>query len=165
MRATKTDMLKPKKNKAPGIGARFADPFAGIAHLREAVRRAPLPPVLFLSGNDEWFVGEGPRRIAASFRESFAEGEVTSYEGPSAARDAVSDASRVALFSTNQLVLLDASDLLRGKRLTAEEVEALLDEPTNDLDGSRGTTRTMRPTGGSVSVRRPRSRTGSGIGS
>ncbi len=109
--------------------ARFADPFAAIARLVEAVRRTPLPPVLFLSGDDEWFVREGARRIAAAFMAAFAEGEVATYDGTrDAAPNAVADVATVALFSTNRLVVLEATDLLHGKKLAAEDVDSLLDE-------------------------------------
>jgi DNA polymerase III delta subunit len=109
--------------------SRFSDPFAAAARLIDAAGKAPLPPVVFLSGDDEWFVREGARRISAAFMAAFPEGEVTTYDGPrGAAAEAVSDVSTVALFSTNRLVVLEASDLLRGKKLSAEDVDSLLDD-------------------------------------
>ena len=109
--------------------SRFADPFAPAARLVEAMAKSPLPPVLFVSGDDEWLVREGARRISAAFMAAFPEGEVTTYDGPRGAADeAVSDVATVALFSTNRLVVLEATDLLRGKKLAAEEVDSLLDD-------------------------------------
>jgi len=43
---------------------RKADPFAPLAPLLAVVRRSPLPPVLFVSGDDDWIVGEAVRRHA-----------------------------------------------------------------------------------------------------
>ena len=51
--------------------------------------------------------------------------------------EAVADAATVALFSTNRLVVLEATELFRGKGLTAEDLDALLDEAAE----ARGTTR------------------------
>ena len=106
-----------------------SDPFAPIAPLLEAVRRTPLPPVLFVSGDDDWIVAEAVRRLGAAFGETFAEGEVASYDGTSeGVKDAVADAATVALFATNRLVLLDGTEILRTRKLTADELDALLDE-------------------------------------
>jgi len=119
------------------VSRRHADPFAPLGRLAEGLKRSPLPPVLFLSGDDEWFVRDGVRRLVASFQAAFPEGEVASYEGAAAVRDAIADTATVALFATNRLVVLEASDLLRGKRLTAEEVDGLLDEAKEAGDDSR----------------------------
>ena len=65
---------------------------------------------------------------SAAFREAFREGEVTAYEGTGGGvQEAVADAATIALFATNRLVVLEATDLFRGKGLTAEELDALLD--------------------------------------
>jgi DNA polymerase III delta subunit len=85
--------------------------------------------VIFISGDDDWFVAEAARRVAAAFRKAFAEGEVTEYEGTTeSVREAVADAATIALFSTNRLVVLEASELFRVRKLTAEEIDGLLDE-------------------------------------
>jgi DNA polymerase III delta subunit len=108
---------------------RHLDPFSAIVRLSEAIRQAPLPPILFLSGDDEWFVGEGARRLEAAFREGFPEGEVATYDGVAdATREAIDDVQTVGLFSTNRLVVLEATALFHGKKLTADDVDALLDE-------------------------------------
>ncbi|HTS02056.1 MAG TPA: hypothetical protein VMN04_05985, partial [Thermoanaerobaculia bacterium] len=121
------------------------EPFAEIAPLLSAARTAPLPPLLFVSGDDEWIVAEAVRRIGAAFREAFREGEVTSYEAAGGgAAEAVADASTIALFATNRLVTLEASDLLRGKGVTAEELDALLDEADEAREDARATTRLAR---------------------
>jgi len=125
--------------------ARFADPFAAITRLVDAIRKAPLPPVLFLSGDDEWFVREGSRRVAAAFTAAFAEGEVTIYDGTrDAASEAVADVATVALFSTNRLVVLEATDLLHGKKLSAEDVDSLLDEAAEAGGDKRALARLAR---------------------
>ena len=126
------------------MSRRHADPFAPLGRLAEGLARSPLPPILFLSGDDEWFVREGVRRLAAAFQAAQPEGEVASYEGPAAVRDAVADTATVALFATNRLVILEATDLLRGKRLTAEEVDALLDEAHEAGDEARALQRLAR---------------------
>jgi len=111
------------------------DPFAALKPLLSALARAPLPPVLLVTGDDEWVVGEAARRAVAAFREAFAESEVSTYAAPGAkVKDAVDDAATVALFSTNRLVVLEATELLRAGKVTAEEVDALLDE----ADEARG---------------------------
>ena len=106
-----------------------SDPFAPLAPLLAAIRRSPLPPVLFVAGDDDWIVGEAVRRLAAAFSAAFPEGEVAEHEGTSdGVKEAVADAATVALFSTNRLVLLDATDVLRARKLTADEFDALLEE-------------------------------------
>jgi hypothetical protein len=108
---------------------RGRDPFSPLAPLLAAVRRSPLPPVLFVSGDDDWIVSEAVRRLTAAFREAFVEGEVTSYDGTAGGvNEAVADAATVALFATNRLVVLDATEILRTRNLTAEELEAVLSD-------------------------------------
>ena len=105
------------------------DPFGPLAPLLAAAAGAPLSPVLTILGDDEWFVAEASQRVAKAFREAFPEGEVSEYEGTgNGVREAVADAATIALFSTNRLVALDVTDLLRTKKLTADEVDSLLDE-------------------------------------
>ncbi len=124
---------------------RRPDPFSEIAPLVSAVGAAPLPPVLYVEGDDDWIVAEAVRRVAAAFREAFREGEVSAYEAPGGgAAEAVADAATVALFSTNRLVTLDATDLLRGRGLTAEELDALLDEAADAKEDARATLRLAR---------------------
>src|SRR5512143_569900 len=121
------------------------DPFAPLASLLSSARTAPLHPLLFLTGDDEWIVAEGVRRVAAAFREAFAEGEVTAYEATGeGVKEAVADAATIALFSTNRLVVLEATELFRGKGLTAEELDALLDEAEEAGDDARLLTRLAR---------------------
>ncbi|HQQ79736.1 MAG TPA: hypothetical protein PLB01_20525, partial [Thermoanaerobaculia bacterium] len=121
------------------------EPFAEIGPLLSAARTAPLPPLFFVTGDDDWIVAEAVRRIAAAFREAFREGEVTSYEAPGGGvAEAVADAATVALFSTNRLVTLEATDLLRGKGLTADELDALLDEAAEAGEDARAFTRLAR---------------------
>ncbi|HQR68418.1 MAG TPA: hypothetical protein PLB02_13595, partial [Thermoanaerobaculia bacterium] len=106
-----------------------SDPFAPVAPLLEVVRRSPLPPVLFVSGDDDWIVGEAVRRLAAAFGAAFPEGELAEHEGsPDGMKEAVADAATVPLFSTNLLVVLDATEVLLTRKLTADELDALLDE-------------------------------------
>jgi DNA polymerase III delta subunit len=106
-----------------------ADPFSPLAPLLAALRQAPLPAVFFVSGDDDWIVAEAVRRLTAAFRGAFPESEVTRHEGTTeGVREAVADAATVALFSANRLVVLDATELLRTKKVTAEEIDALLDE-------------------------------------
>jgi DNA polymerase III delta subunit len=94
-----------------------------------------MPPVLLVTGDDEWVVGDAVKRCTAAFRETFRESEVSTYAAPGAkVKEAVDDAATVALFSTNRLVVLDATELLKGGKVTAEEVDALLDE----ADEARG---------------------------
>ena len=59
-------------------------------------------------------------------------------------KEAVADAATVALFSTNRLVVLEATELFRGKGLTAEELDALLDEAEEARDDPRVLTRLAR---------------------
>jgi DNA polymerase III delta subunit len=121
------------------------DPFAPLAPLLASVRTTPLHPVLFLSGDDDWIVAEGARRVTAAFCEAFREGEVSTYEATGeGVKEAVADAATVALFSTNRLVVLEATELFRGKGLTAEEVDALLDEAEEAQDDARVLTRLAR---------------------
>jgi DNA polymerase III delta subunit len=124
------------------------DPFAPLAPLLASARTTPLHPILFLSGDDEWIVAEGARRVTAAFQEAFREGEVSTYEATGeGVKEAVADAATVALFSTNRLVVLEATELFRGKGLTAEEVDALLDEAseaTGARDDPRALTRLSR---------------------
>ena len=61
------------------------EPFAEIAPLLSAAGTAPLPPLFFVTGDDDWIVAEAVRRIAAAFREGFREGEVTSTKPPAEA--------------------------------------------------------------------------------
>ncbi len=121
------------------------DPFAPLAPLLASARTSPLHPVLFLSGDDDWIVAEGARRVTAAFREAFREGEVSTYEATGeGVKEAVADAATVALFATNRLVVLEATELFRGKGLTAEEVDALLDEAEEAQDDARVLTRLAR---------------------
>ena len=121
------------------------DPFAALAPLLASARTAPLHPVLFLSGDDEWIVAEGARRVTAAFQAAFPEGEVSTYEATGeGVKEAVADAVTVALFSTNRLVVLEATDLFRGRGLTAEEVDALLDEAGEARDDARVRARLAR---------------------
>jgi DNA polymerase III delta subunit len=114
------------------------DPFAPLASLLASARTAPLHPLLFLTGDDDWIVAEGARRVAAAFREAFPEGEVTTYEATGeGVKEAVADAATIALFATNRLVVLEATELFRGKGLTAEELDALLDEAEEAGDDAR----------------------------
>lgn len=115
-----------------------SDPFAPLAPLLASARTAPLHPVLFLTGDDDWIVAEGARRVGAAFREAFREGEVTVYEATGeGVKEAVADAATIALFATNRLVVLEATELFRGKGLTAEELDALLDEAEEAGDDPR----------------------------
>ncbi len=121
------------------------EPFAEIAPLLQAARTAPLPPLFLVTGDDDWIVAEAVRRISAAFREGFVEGEVSSYEAAGGGvAEAVADAATVALFATNRLVTLEASDLLRGKGLSAEELDALLDEAAEAGEDSRALVRLAR---------------------
>ncbi|HEX2798609.1 MAG TPA: hypothetical protein VHQ44_02955, partial [Thermoanaerobaculia bacterium] len=115
-----------------------SDPFAPLAPLLASARTAPLHPLLFLTGDDDWIVAEGARRVAAAFREAFREGEVTAYEATGeGVKEAVADAATIALFATNRLVILEATELFRGRGLTAEELDALLDEAEEAGDDAR----------------------------
>jgi DNA polymerase III delta subunit len=108
---------------------RLQDPFRNLVTLLEAATRAPLPPVLLIQGDDEWFVKEGARRAGMAFRKAFVEGEVCEYEGTaSGVREAVNDVSTIALFSTNRLVIIEGTEIFRGKKVSGEEVEELLDQ-------------------------------------
>lgn len=110
-------------------GHRLQDPFRNLVTLLEAAIRAPLPPVLFIQGDDEWFVKEAVRRTGLAFRKAFVEGEVTEYEGTAAGmREAVNDVSTIALFSTNRLVIVDGTEIFRGKKVSGDEIEELLDQ-------------------------------------
>jgi DNA polymerase III delta subunit len=121
------------------------EPFAEIAPLLSAARTAPLPPLFLVTGDDDWIVAEAVRRIAAAFREGFVEGEVTSYEAAGGGvAEAVADAATVVLFATNRLVTLEASDLLRGKGLSADELDALLDEAAEAGEDARALVRLSR---------------------
>jgi len=105
------------------------DPFAPLAPVLAALRQAPLPSVLFVSGDDEWIVGEAVRRGVVAFRDAFREGEVASYDGAGeSVKEAVADVATIALFATNRLATLDVTDVLRTKKLSADELEALLEE-------------------------------------
>ncbi len=85
------------------------------------------------------------RRIAAAFREGFREGEVTSYEAAGGGvAEAVADAATIALFATNRLVTLEATDLFRGRGLSAEDLDALLDEAAESGEDARAMTRLAR---------------------
>ncbi len=108
------------------------DPFGPLAPLLSAVASAPLPPVLTVLGDDEWFVGEAARRLSKAFLAAFPDGEVSEYDGTgNGVREAVSDAATIALFATNRLVSLDVTDLLRTRKLTADEIDSLLDEASD----------------------------------
>ncbi len=121
------------------------EPFAEIEPLVAAVRTAPLPPLLFVTGDDDWIVGEAVRRIAAAFRDGFREGEVTSYDAVGGGTaEAVADAATIALFATNRLVTLEATDVFRGRGVTAEEVDALLDEASESGEDARAMARLAR---------------------
>lgn len=111
-------------------------PFAPLDPLVATLQRSPMPAVLFIEGDDEWIVAEAARRLAIAFRETWVEGEVNEYEAHgNGVQEACADASTIALFATNRLVSLDATELFRGKRLTAEELDALLDD-AKDASGS-----------------------------
>ena len=124
------------------------DPFAALAPLLASARTTPLHPVLFLSGDDDWIVAEGARRVTAAFQGAFREGEVSTYEATGeGVKEAVADAATVALFSTNRLVVLEATDLFRGKGVSADEIDALLDEAGEAQDAggdARALTRLAR---------------------
>ena len=114
--------MTPSSNPRP-------DPFAPLQPLLEAMRRAPLPPLLFVTGDDDWIVAEAVRRLGDAFRKAFPEGEVTLHEGTAEGlTEAVADAATVALFASNRLVLLEGTELLRTRRPSAEELESLLGE-------------------------------------
>lgn len=113
--------------------------FAPLAPLLEALKSPPFPPVLFLEGDDDWILAEGCRRLVAAFRAARPDGEVSEYEAQgNGVREAVADANTIALFATNRLVLVDVTDLLRGRRLTADEVDRLLDEAEEADSGDAG---------------------------
>jgi len=112
--------------------ARPTEPFAPLAPLLKAVAAAPFPPVFFVSGDDDWIVTEARRRLAHAFRAAIPEGEVSEYDGN--VREAVDDAATVALFATNRLVLLNADELFRARKVTAEELDALLDDAADATD-------------------------------
>lgn len=127
----------PRVPGAPGQGSPLTpagpslrgDPFGPLAPLLAAAASAPLPPVLAIVGDDEWFVAEAAHRVAKTFRAAFPEGEVSEYDGTgNGVKEAVADAATIALFSTNRLVSLDATDLLRTRKLAADEIDGLLDE-------------------------------------
>ncbi len=108
---------------------RFRDPFGPLVPLFDALSRAPLPAVLFLHGDDEWFVREGTKRLIACFKKAFAEGETVEYDGMGdSVREAINDVSTIALFATNRLVVLDGTEVFRGKKVTAAELDDLLDQ-------------------------------------
>ncbi len=116
-----------------------ADPFAALEPLLETIRRAPLPPVFFVSGDDEWILGEAVRRLGAAFREAFSEGEVTAHEGTAdGLAQAVADAATVALFASNRLVVLEATELLRTRKPSVDEVESLLGDAAEAGHGPAG---------------------------
>jgi DNA polymerase III delta subunit len=111
------------------VSRTLREPFAALKPLLSALVRAPLPPVLLVTGDDDWILAEAVKRCAAAFRGAFAEGEISTYAAPGAkVKEAVDDAATVALFATNRLVVLEATELLRGGTVTAEELDALLDE-------------------------------------
>ena len=85
--------------------ARSGDPFAALKPLLSALARSPLPPVLLVTGDDDWILAEAVKRCASTFLGAFAEGEISTYAAPGArVKDAVDDAATVALFATNRLV-------------------------------------------------------------
>ncbi len=93
-------------------------------------------------------MSEAVRRVAAAFREAFPEGEVTAHEATGeGVKEAVADAATIALFATNRLVVLEATELFRGKGLTAEELDALLDEAEEAGDDARALARLGRRAG------------------
>ncbi len=105
------------------------DPFGALSPVLAALGQAPLPPALFVSGDDDWIVAEGVRRATARFSAAFGEGEVAPYDGSGdSVKEAVADAATFALFSTNRLVTLDATEVLRKGKLSAEELDGVLDE-------------------------------------
>lgn len=119
------------------------DPFSPLAPLLAAIRRAPLPAIVFVTGDDDWIVAEAVRRLVAAFGEAFPDGEVAEHEGTAeGVKEAVADAATVALFASNRLVLLDGTELLRPRKVTADELDVLLDEAVEA--GSR-------PAGGAAS--------------
>lgn len=126
----------------PRAGSRRGDPFAALAPLLAAARSAPLPPVLFVSGDDDWMVLEAAKRVRAAFTEAFREGEVS--EPGTDVKEAIADAATVALFSTNRLVVLDGTDLFRARKVTAEELDGLLDEASEAAEEGRSLDRLAR---------------------
>lgn len=105
---------------------RIADPFAPLAPLLAAIRRAPLPALFFVTGDDDWIVAEAVRRLVAGFGEAFPGGEVAEHEGTAeGVKEAVADAATVALFASNRLVLLEGTQVLGSRKPTADEVESL----------------------------------------
>lgn len=114
---------------APVRTTRRDDPFAPLVKVLDGLRRAPFPPVLLVLGDDDWIVHEACRRATAAYRAGFPDGEVSEYDAAGGGtKEAVADAATVALFATNRLVLLDGSELFRSRRLSAEEVDTLLDD-------------------------------------
>ncbi|MEO6323847.1 MAG: hypothetical protein ABIT01_17530 [Thermoanaerobaculia bacterium] len=108
---------------------RRADPFAPLKPLLDALASAPFAPVLFISGDDDWIVADAVRRASALFRSTHVDSELSEYDGTGrSVSEAIGDAATVALFCTHRLVTLDVTELLRARKLTAEEVDALLDE-------------------------------------
>jgi DNA polymerase III delta subunit len=115
-------------SSTPRTGRR-ADPFAALKPLQDALASAPFAPVLFVSGDDDWIVADAVRRVTALFRTTHSDSELSEYDGTGrSVSEALGDAATVALFSTHRLVTLDITELLRARKLTAEEVDALLDE-------------------------------------
>ena len=47
------------------------DPFGALAPLLEAVAKNPLPTVLTVLGDDEWFVAEAAHRVGRVCRAAF----------------------------------------------------------------------------------------------
>lgn len=124
--------------------ARSADPFAALGPLTSALERPPFAPVLFVSGDDDWIVAEARRRIVADFRQAHPDAEVSEYDAAlGGVSDAVADAATIALFTAHRLVTLEADELLRGRRLSADELDALLDE-ARDADELRAKQRLAR---------------------
>lgn len=120
--------------------ARRADPFAALQTLLKSVDSAPFPPVLSISGDDDWIVAAAVKRVVSSFRASRPDGEVSEYDGAGrSVIEALGDAATIALFCTNRLVVLDISELLRVRKLTADEIDSLLDEAQEaGLDSPEG---------------------------
>ena len=115
-----------------------SDPFAPLAPLLASARTAPLHPVIFLTGDDDWIVAEGARRVAPRSGRPSARERSRVYEATGeGVKEAVADAATIALFATNRLVVLEATELFRGKGLTAEELDALLDEAEEAGDDAR----------------------------
>lgn len=91
--------------------------------------------MIFVSGDDDWVVAEARRRLVAAFSKSIPDNEIAEYDGTgSSVKEAVSDAATIGLFVAHRFVTLDVTDLLRSKKLTAEELDSLLDDAADARD-------------------------------